>query len=324
MGILDEDNFYGERMFQYLRANESLPFDIILFTDKEKAKDYICRQGVEILLVDSEDFDSEMLEKVGQIMIFTETLETKEGHFPMIYRYQSMENIVKEVMQYYKQVNVPLLWGRANSGRRVLGVYSPLHGCRKTAFALTYGQLLARKEHVLYLCLDAFSGFEALMGQSFQSDVSDMIFYQQQSSLMKHITALIYKVGQLDYIPPVRCSEDLWNIDYKVFIEALHTLIEAGVYDTIVLDMGEAFGKVEIFMTLCQKIYMPVKEDWVSSCRLEEFEDCMRQKGYETLLERVQKIKLPSWKGVESRQLYAEQLLWSELGDYVRSQIMVG
>lgn len=324
MGILDENHSYGRMMFQYLYANGNLPFEVVLFTRQEEIKEYISENVIEILLLDNEDIEPEIVERINQVILLTEMTETKNGRFPMIYRYQSMENIVKEVMDYYKQVNAPVMWGRSGGNEQFLGVYSPLHGCKKTAFALTYGQLLARNEHVLYLSLDAFSGFETLMNQTFQSDLSDMIFYQQQGSLMRHLTALIYKVGQLDYIPPVRCSEDLWNIDYKIFIEALHTLMQAGAYDAVLLDMGEAFGRVEVFMALCQKIYMPVREDWASHCRVEEFEQCMRMKGYEALLERVQKIKLPAWNLLESRQLYAEQLLWSELGDYVRSQIMMG
>ncbi len=65
-------------------------------------------------------------------------------------------------------------------------------------------------------------------------------------------------------------------------------------------------------------IYMPVKDDCISASKLEEFEEYLRAAGQEKVLGRIQKLKLPYHNSFGRRETYMEQLLWGELGDYVR------
>lgn len=321
MAVLDKSQSYGQRMLQYLNKKEQFPFKTVLFTDIEEVKEYAKKQTIHLLLLDKEYEDEELKRSAEQIVLLSDSLDKELNRLPTVYRFQSADSLIKEVMQYY-EVSVPdsvFQLKKTGNTVKLVGVYSPLHRCLKTSFALTYGQLLARNERVLYFSLDTFSGFEYLMNQKYGADFSDVIFYQQQGSLANRLAGIVYTVGQMDYIPPVRCSEDLWSIDWTLFLECLHTLMDVGLYDTIVLDMGEGFGRPEVLMNLCNQVYMPIKEDPVSQCRLEEFEETMKLKGYYLLLEKIQKLSLPYYHCVEKKQLYVEQLLWGELGDYVRN-----
>lgn len=325
MAVLDEGQLYGQRMLHYLNKKEQFPFETILFTDVEEVKEYGKKQTVHLLLLDKEYEDEELKHSAEQIVVLSDNLDKAINHFPTVYRFQSVDTLIKEVMQYY-EVNMSdsgFRLKKTGNTVKLVGVYSPLHRCLKTSFALTYGMISARNERVLYLSLETFSGFEYLMNQTFGADFSDVIFYQQQGSLANRLTGIVYTVGQMDYIPPVRCSEDLWSIDCTLFLECLHTLMDSALYDTIVLDMGEGFGRPEVLMNLCNLIYMPIKEDFVSKCRLEEFKETMKLKGYDLLFEKIQKINLPYYHCFEKKQLYVEQLLWGELGDYVRNLLKV-
>ncbi|MGN0298169.1 MAG: hypothetical protein ACI4C1_03115 [Lachnospiraceae bacterium] len=321
MAILVKDSLYGKRMLHYFHAREKMPFSVVLFTDIEEMKQCAKEQIFALLLAEYEYGKEELKDCAELIVMLSDSQMMNAGSYPMVYRYQSADNIIKEVMQCYEMTvpNSAASLERIGDSMKLVGVYSPLHRCLKTSFALTYGQLLARKERVLYLSLDAFSGFEYLMNQKFGADLSDAVFYQQQGSLENKLTSIVCTVGQMDYIPPVRCSEDLWSMDRNIFLECLHTLMDAGCYDTIVFDMGEGFGRPELLLPLCHLIYMPIKEDPVSMCRMEEFEETMRSKGYEVVLEKIQKIILPYYHCFDQKQLYVEQLLWGELGDYVRN-----
>ena len=68
----------------------------------------------------------------------------------------------------------------------------------------------------------------------------------------------------------------------------------------------------------CDIIYMPVKEDGVSSAKLEEFEQYLDVTRHEDLKQRILRVKLPYHSSFGRRDTYMEQLLWGELGDYVR------
>ena len=52
--------------------------------------------------------------------------------------------------------------------------------------------------------------------------------------------------------------------------------------------------------------------------KVEEYEDYVKASGHENLLEKTQKLKLPYHSSFAGRKNYLEQLLWGELGDFVR------
>ena len=71
-------------------------------------------------------------------------------------------------------------------------------------------------------------------------------------------------------------------------------------------------------LKVCDGIYMPIKEDAISQAKVEEFEEYLQAAGQEKVLDRIRKLKLPYHSTFGKRESYMEQLLWGELGDYVR------
>lgn len=64
---------------------------------------------------------------------------------------------------------------------------------------------------------------------------------------------------------------------------------------------------------------MPICNDWISKSKIEEFERVMEIIGEQDILKRIEKLELPQLDNPKSDQSYEEQLLWGELGDYVRN-----
>ena len=103
--------------------------------------------------------------------------------------------------------------------------------------------------------------------------------------------------------------------------EAIAGLIRAiageSAYDTLVVDIGSGRRTALSVMKLCRVIYMPIREDPVSLAKLKELEQYFSQTGNGMLRERIKRLKLP-YHGSFGRGDYIDQLLWGELGDYVR------
>lgn len=66
---------------------------------------------------------------------------------------------------------------------------------------------------------------------------------------------------------------------------------------------------------------MPVREDGISLAKLEQYEKVLAMRGYEDVREKTKKLKLPFHSSFGQRENYVEQLVWGELGDYVRRLI---
>ena len=98
----------------------------------------------------------------------------------------------------------------------------------------------------------------------------------------------------------------------------LSRLSGEAVYDAVIVDIGQ-FGRLAAdILDGCDTVYMPVKEDVISAAKIEIFEEYLEASGRQKLQKRIQKIKLPYHSNFSRREDYLEQLIWGELGDYVR------
>lgn len=207
---------------------------------------------------------------------------------------------------------------------RIVGIYSPLGRCLKTSLALTIGQQLAKEGKVLYVGLEAFSGFSRIIDGQCRSDFSDVLYYLRQDGLnVMRLRSLVYTWKDMDYIPPVKYPEDLEQMTGEEAGSLIERLSGQMGYEYVIVDVGRMGIELMPVLRQCHIIYMPVKEDGVSSAKLEEFDEYLDVTGNSDIREKVRRVKLPYHSSFGRRESYMENLLWGELGDYVR-QILKG
>ena len=87
---------------------------------------------------------------------------------------------------------------------KLIGIYSPIGRCLKTSFSFVLGQLLSKKHKVLYLNMESYSGFGKLLQKEFKSDMSELIYYLQNSKekFIYRLGSMMHRVGELDVLPP--------------------------------------------------------------------------------------------------------------------------
>lgn len=327
LAVYDVEPQYAARFAEVTNQKDTIPFTVMAFTSFEKLKEYVVEHQVEVLLVSSQVAKEAVeLLPVEKIMILNEgeAVTIKDEH-PGIYKYQSSDAILREVMAHYGADSVKDTNFKPMGKTQVMGVYSPISRCLKTSFALTLGQLLAAERRVLYVNLESFSGFGALMGEKYSGDLSDVLyFYKQGNGSMIRLKSVVYHLGQMDYIPPVQYPEDLNQADAAEMAAVLSQIAESGGYDVLVLDTGNYGRQVEELLELCDVIYMPVKEDGISVSKIQEFEEYLELSGRREIQEKIVKLKLPFHSCFGKKENYVEQLLWGELGDYVRQLIRGG
>ena len=207
---------------------------------------------------------------------------------------------------------------------RILGIYSPIGRCLKTSLALTLGQQLARDGKVLYLGLDAFAGFSRLIGNSCKNDLSDVLYFFRQGDLtVMRLRSIVYTWQEMDYLPPVRYPEDLEQMTGEETGKLLEKLALEMGYEYLVVDVGRPGGSLLPILGACDIVYMPVKEDGISAARLEELDEYLEMVERPYIQEKIRRVKLPYQNDFVRRETYLEQLLWGQLGDYVR-QLLKG
>lgn len=325
MAVFDVDPSYADRFAEAVNQRERVPFTVMAFTSIERLKQFAEENQVEILLADKSAKEEIQGIEAGQVVILSDGEQIPDpGETPSVYKYQSADSIIREVMACYCTQAVFPAPSAIGHKSTLIGVYSPVNRCLKTSFSLTLGQILAKDGRVLFLSLEDCSGFRKLMGQAGPGDFSDVLYYFSQGSCgWARLKSLVYSWDNLDYIMPVRYPEDLCQIGAGQMAELLGKLSGEGIYEVIVVDFGQFGKKAAEVLEVCDGIYMPVKQDWISAAKIEEFEEYAKASGHEGIFKKTQKIKLPYHNNFGGQKNYLEQLLWGELGDYVR-QLLKG
>lgn len=321
MAVYDVDPLYAARFAEVVNQKEKIPFEVVAFSSMERLRNFAAETPVEILLISSgvsrEEADSV---RAGKVIVLTdgETAEA-ESEYHGIYKYQSSDNIIREVMARYCERQVPLPGAMVKTRAKILAIYSPVGRCLKTSFAITMGKLLSQDSRTLYVNLEEFSGLSVLTHTEYRTDLSDLLyFYCGGNYNLLRLNTVVHTMDSLDYIPPVRYPEDLEQAGAEKLAGLIKTIAEESTYDTVVVDVGSCKRTAVEVMKLCQVVYMPVKEDSVSLAKLEEFERYLERSGSDMLKEKIRKLKLPYHSCFGRKENYLEQLLWGELGDYTR------
>lgn len=325
--VCDLEVEYAYHFMEFISKKKSIPLEIRVFTSAQALLDFMKEHPIELLLISEKAMCEEIQEqKVGQIIILAEgVLPESLKKYPSIYKYQSSNSVIREAMVCYGEC-------QKNKGKQlrmtsrevdIIGVYSPVGRTMKTTFALTLGQILAKKKAVLYLNLEEYSGFEYLLEQSYEQNLGDLLYYvrQEDVNLIGKLNGIVQSMNNLDFLPPVLSPGDIQQTSFEEWMRLLQEIIDYSNYEVIILDFGDGVSELYQLLEQCNKIYMPVRNDPMSQAKISQFENLMRVWGKIAALNRIQKIKLPYHRTIHKGSGYLDDLIWSELGDFVRELI---
>ena len=322
--VCDLETDYAVNFMEYLNQKRNIPFEIQAFTTRESLMKFGKNRHIELLLISGKAMCREIREMdIGKIIILSEGVHSPElDQYPSVYKYQSSSNVLREVMSCYGEQKAPVAvdFPVLKKQTVILGVYSPLHRCLKTSIALTLGQILAKQKPVLYLNLEEYSGFEELMNTSYGGNLSDLLYYvrQENQNLIHLMNGMVQTVGNLDLIPPVKTPWDIRSTVWEDWERLLAELEKNSSYEVILLDIGSEVDEIFQMLDRCSRIYMPVLSDTLSVCKLAQYEKLVKLWDYDRILEKTTRLSPPFHVEKGTGEAYVRQLIWSELGDYIR------
>ena len=241
LAVYDADPAFGERLADYVNQKEKIPFTAMAFSSLDRLREYGEEHPIEILLVDECSRALVGDVKAKQVMVLCDG-ELVDGLdvFPSIYKYQSGDCIMREVLASYCSRPVEPSLALLGTRALVMGIYSPVNRCFKSSLALTIGQVMAKKETVLYLNLEEYSGLSRLINSEYKADLSDVLYlYRQGGYNWMKLKSMISNWGNMDYIPPVRYAEDLSQVAPEDMAQLIDRIARESGYDRLVVDVGQ-------------------------------------------------------------------------------------
>lgn len=318
--VCDRETEYTKRFCEYVTAKREYPFETAAFTSSNKLKEFCEKEDVEVLLISEDNYDEDLDEIVkGEVIVLREE-EGKIGDHSSIYKYQSCEKILQEVMCCCagKGLSADVFLGtKRKTNLQLIGLYTPIHRCMQTSFAITLGEILAKEHPVLYLNFESFSGLEKRLNREFMTDMSDLIYYvtNAREALVYKLQGMTEKLQNLDYIPPVFSYMDLARITQQQWFLLLEEIERLTDYEYIILDLSENVQGLFEILRSCSKVFTLFREDAAALAKMYQYERLLIRADYEDVLKKSKKYKLPFIKNISFDPL---KLTYGELADYIR------
>lgn len=298
LGIFDVDIEYAVAFSGYISGRKGVPFEIRTFTTKEALLQYCRNNRMEILLISMDAMEEEFeVLPVTQIILLSDGERSSTFlEYPSIYKYQSGDGILREVMACYAVSHNGMdLAVPSDTETRLIGVYSPVKGSQKTAFALALANVLGEGSATLYVNLEMFSGFSKWMEQNEKRDVGDLMYFYLQNPmrLAAQLQATVLSIHNIDYIPPFHFGGSIFDVDTKQWIGLLLGILKTGLYENVVVDIGDNLGEIQELLAVCHQVFAPIDDSVLSQCKKKEFEEFLFRTEYGDILERIRYVELP-------------------------------
>lgn len=320
MAICDSEIEYSYQLVSYIEKKKGFPFQLQLFTCIENLIDYSEKKPIFLTLISEKDYETRLNNSnIDHILILGEEEKEYDGK-KVLNKYQSSDKLIKELLQWIAEYEVLPKITVNGTGLKLIGIYSPVGKCLKTSFAFVLGQLLAKRNKVLYLNMESYSGLGHLLEKSFPTDMSELIYYLQNSkeSFGYRMGGMIEQVGDLDILPPFDSYLDFISVTGEEWIRLLKEIEQNSKYEYLIVDLSDAVQGLFDILRLCDTVYTLSREDGFSEAKIIQYEEVLKKSNYEDIWTKTKYCKIPQIKNLPSGLL---QLTYTELAEFVKTQM---
>ncbi len=258
-------------------------YDIIYYSEQEKWLTDYTSISAELWILDVSLRSVVSHIPSGKILWWSDVMEDTQS----VFKYRSAVVLLHTIEGYLETEN-------AVSGTQIISLYSPIKRSLQTTFGITLAHLLSKEKRILYLNLEGYSGLERTFADSYSKDISDFIYYIQQTSenIPLIIQKYVYRLGEVDMMPPVLNPYNLQDITEEKWLKLLHLLRESNLYDAIIMDVSDFIQGTFSILRASQVIFSLIKSDTRSEAKWQQYCSILQETGYEDVLQKTQKTEL--------------------------------
>ena len=289
LAVCDAEEAYASSLVNYINQKEGFPFRAQYFSTPEKLNNFSKEQKTEVVLA-SELFFKELkaLNPADKVILLSEDSTNSYETEDIVCKYQSCEMLLKNVLTLLAKEPGKHSHITRKKKLKVIGFYSPIKRGMQTSFALTMGQLLARRGGTLYINLEPCSGLDILMGKSFAKDLSDLLYYLQngKNGIAFYLSGITEQINGLDILPPMRCQMDLLSISSREWLQLFYEIEVCTAYEYLLLHLSDSIQGLFEILRHCDRIYTITAEDGFAMAKMDQYERMLNQCRYEDIMEK--------------------------------------
>lgn len=232
-----------------------------------------------------------------------------------IFKYRSAAILLHTILDY---IEVGKGKAMVESHTQLISLYTPIKCSSQTAFGITISHILSRKGRTLYLNLEGYSGFAEMLSGNYVKDISDFIysFYHSKEKFPFYATNFIYRLGEVDMIPPVLNPINLQEISREMWVQMLTALLESAMYDYIVIDISDFVQGIFDILQMSQVVFSLAKSQEKAERKWQQYQMLLEGLGLEAVLQKSHKLIVPHGMAMPAK---LEMYMPCAFSDYVEN-----
>jgi hypothetical protein len=288
--LFDRDKEYLARFLVFFKTYMGDKLLIQGFSEEEVCCQYLQNHDVTLLLTYEYDYRSVFKEfPMSKTMLFSDVDSVCEiNGIQAVYKYQKVEGVLRCILDfcavYCNEISVATSTVCEHS--KLIGIYSPVKRCGKTAFAMEYARHLAESEKVLFITLEEYAPI--LYENAWKYDLEDLIYFylQNRNGFELKVRAVSQSYQTFEWIPPVKLGDELRGITFEEWCGFFEKIQSCGIYDIIIVDFSDIVKDILQLLSRCDFVIMPYISDLISNQKRMMFEEILKRKYGE------------DWKGI--------------------------
>ncbi|WMJ85455.1 hypothetical protein [Anaerocolumna sp. MB42-C2] len=295
LAIYDTESDYANHLMDYLKRNQKNLMQIRVFTNLQSLKAYMEENFIHILLINENlPLDEVNMDNIRNICLLSEENAVSTNNiYPVIYKYQSAEIIMKELLLYFpEQLLQSNRKNTYDTKTKIISVFSMQADVMRQAFAFSLAKQYSAIKKTLYINLDTLPVLSEILGYKADIGLSELIYFLKQnpSNLSNKISGVITKRQNLDSLEGVSFGPDLFELTPEDIALWLGELQLNADYDVILFDIGcYSQGVLEVFRNSSQILCLIAENNW-DEVKYNVFKDQLNWSGYTDVLEKITQV----------------------------------
>jgi len=325
LAILADESGYAQELAAYLCTRKNFIFKTVLFRNSVQLKKYYEETPVDMLLCSEEairenDFRIDNICVLSEACVAGETYSANIMGYHAIFKYQSTEAVMKEIVDYYncrkrkaEEESAPVI-----AKRRIICVCSPVGGSYASTFGLALADYLAIGSRTLYISLDPFFAYPGEEKSHTDKNLSDLMYYMEvaQGGVMDFIRRLSHHRGMLDYISGVSHWFDIVDMPKKNMHRLIDILNSDNTYANIVFDMGTAGAASLELLAGCKEVYLVTGKGVNAQKAVNEWKRQLLFSNHGEVTDKTKEFEVPYDELLDGEYSF-ETLLKGHLGRFI-------
>ncbi len=293
--ICEQEEGYAAAFAVFLMKKKELAFQVQVCNGISQVQEILHKQSVDILMIGGDyPADERKGLEAGNVFVLAESGKTEtNSDETLVYKYQSGETILAEIIRKCSDENEKgdLYFPSVRTkDSRIIGIFSPVHRSGKTGYALKLGQELAVSKNVLYLNMEVYGGIRGHFPEE-GHNLGDILYYmrQEKRNLGVILSTLVEHMGALDYLLPVKVSEDIKAVTLEEWTGMIAQIAKQSIYDVVILDLDEGLKDIYGLLRICTEIHVPAIKDMMAEAKLLQMEEELHLLGFDDVKKKMVK-----------------------------------